>query len=97
MCFLSQTILLLLLFRFLLLLGTLLESFASFANCPAHALGSLRFFGGCGHSVSCGAMMLGYLYNDMRCALLISESAAHRRGTHTLPARTFVHIATRYK
>src|SRR5580692_9592613 len=97
MCFLSQTILLLLLLRFLLLLGTLLESFASFANRPAHALGSLRFFGGCRHSVRCGAMMLGYLYNDMRRALLIAESAAHRRGTHALPSRAFVHIATRYE
>src|ERR1700691_4983705 len=91
MCFLPQTILLLLLFRFLLL-RALLKSFASLANCSANALGSLRFLGGCCYSVGCCAVMLGYFHHDMCRTLLISKSTAHRRRTHALPSRPFIHV-----
>src|SRR6516162_10129246 len=40
-----------------------------------------------------GHIMFGDLYPEMRGSLLVTESAPHRRGTHTLPARTFVHEA----
>src|SRR5580700_734936 len=96
MCFLTQTILLLLLFRFLLL-GALLKSLASLANCSADALGSLRFFrGGC-YSIRSGAVMLGYFHHNMCRTLLVSKSTAHRRRTHTLPPRPFVHVTASHE
>ena len=45
----------------------------------------------------CGRLqMLGDGHLDMAGALLVTEAAAHRRGTHALPARTFVHAAVRH-
>src|SRR5450755_2686448 len=96
MCFLPQTVLLLLLFRSLLFCA-LLECFASLANGAAHALGCLRFLGGCSDSFCCGAMMLRYFHNNMSGALLITKAAAHRRGTHTLPSRAFIHVTAGYE
>src|SRR5262245_37464545 len=42
-------------------------------------------------------MMFRNLHPEVRGALLVAETAAHRRGTHALPARPFVHKALRNK
>jgi len=41
--------------------------------------------------------MLRYFHNNMSGALLITKAAAHRRGTHTLPSRAFVHVTAGYE
>ena len=41
--------------------------------------------------------MLGNFHQNMAGALLISETAAHRRRTHALPTRPFIHEAARHK
>src|ERR1700689_2281928 len=92
MCFLPQTVLLLLLFRCLLFCA-LLKRFASLATPSAHALGCLRFRGGCSYSIRRGAVVFRYFHNNMSGALLITKASAHRRGTHTLPSRAFIHVA----
>src|SRR5580704_17867074 len=96
MCFLPQTVLLLLLLRSLLFCA-LLKSFASLTNGPADSLGCLRFFGGCGYSVCRRAVVFRYFHNNMGGTLLITKTAAHRRGTHALPSRAFVHVAASYE
>src|ERR1700735_1041886 len=96
MCFLPQTVLLLLLFRSLLFCA-LLKSFASLADGSADSLRCLRFFGGCGYSVRCRAVMFRHFHNNVSGALLITKTAAHRRGTHALPSRAFVHVTASYE
>ncbi len=78
-------------------------SFARFSNRLAslphgalHALRCLRFGRCCRRTVRRGAVMLGHLHDDMARALLITEAAAHRRGTHALPSRSFVDEAGRH-
>src|SRR6202034_2209040 len=87
MCFLTQNRLLLLL-RFL---RALLDSLAGFSDRTLHAFrGSFfgRRFLGAG---LCGAYVLGHIHHDVAGPLLIPEAAAHRRRTHALPPRPFVH------
>src|SRR5579864_2430969 len=88
MCFLPQTSLLLL---FLLrLLCAFLERLASFPHRAFHALRCLCF-GCCRRGpIRCRAVMLRHFHDDVACPLLITEAAAHGRGTQSLPARPFV-------
>ena len=53
-------------------------------------------FGRCRCSaIRCGSVMLGHFHDDVARPLLITEPAAHRRGTQSLPSRPFIHEAAR--
>src|ERR1700683_701738 len=93
MCLLPQTGLLLLFLRFF---SALFESLAGFPHGALHTLRRLRFRGRCSHAIRRGAVMLRHFHDDMGGSLLIAETAPHRRGTHSLPTRTFVDKTARH-
>src|SRR5579864_8981119 len=93
MCFVPQTSLLLL---FLLrLLCAFLERLARFSHCAFHALRCLRFRCCRRSTIRCRTMMLRHFHDDVAGPLLITEAAAHWRGTQSLPSWPFVDEAAR--